>query len=688
MLLSYWNENWKKILDASLLGIANRTVRLPSETETQISLDKLNSRGMIEAIDYGFKTVVLNGQLVWIYPITQAGGNLALHSENEPILRVKIINPTNGVKNFWLKDTYHTKNLWYEDISLDQNSEVVAILGGEPDFHSLAPFHPSMSPVNGEKFGIGDKQRILERFPKIKRLLVFPDCDVAGFKFAHNIQKAYLNSSVEVYVFELPYEFGSKKDVNEFYQEHQENFFADLQSLPILSIENIRKILNTHAPNEEQENLYKDWQETIILALGEPDKEQSNYSYYHCFNPSKHNHDDKTPSLSIHLDNDGDEWIIFCQQCYPSYSNNKQAWMDLALAKGLPSFEQFKAKKQSIQEFYEKFGSSIRSLKVVAREFKSHIMGERILNKSRSITSPFWDFHCWGGGFRTLMTGQTMMGIGSPASHKTNLGMLMCGELTNRGLSGVVWSPEWTLEGHIVRLAVRRGVIKDYEINIWSEWVNWHLGGEKGREPNLSYLGSIKERNSKIERMLEYLDNMSELNGDIMFLETAHGAKNIIKDMENAIDGQRSMGLDPFYFFLDYMQITGNGGENYLAYENALADVEIACREKDLWLHVTCQAKRGDSRATKDGEVLNEESGQGVSPQKPKVIWTSTPQYDEHGNLTKFLTIYGGKNNAGYKGYKLLNVEVDDNGGLAYTHDENDLLRFTGAINTYRNHNQ
>lgn len=687
MQLNYWNENWKAILQKALEG-TDRKLRFPTKEETNLANEKLNKRGIENCISYGWKLVSLNGNLVWVYPIIQPHHELAMYQEQEPILRCKFVNPPDKIKNYWLKkNTYYVKNLFYHSlIENPEQVETICIMGGEPDFFTVEKYEYCLTPVNGEKFNLSYKQEIARFYSNLKRIICFPDCDLAGYTFAYNLYRTYQNSDIEIICLKLPFGFGdSFNDTNDFYQRNPQSFKDDYKNLDVLEIEEIREKLKLHKSEVLSDNEYMEWQEELILALGEP-ANSSGTGFWNCFNPQNHTHGDANPSLTFRLNDNSDAYNIFCPQCYPHYE--KSGWDDLAIHLSLPTFEQYKNQKQSVKNFFDKKGGRIRLLSDVVDELILHYEGKIAIKHGRTITSPLADIHNWDGGCRTLTTGQTTMVVGGSGSHKTNLGMVIIGNLLNRGFSSVIWSPEWTAEGHIVRQMVRKGIIRKWEIEAWSEWVNWALKGRRGQEPYINHLGGEDNRKEKINRAIDFIRAYKSLPQSLAFLETAHGIEQIADDFKDAVIGMRHLGKDVFGFLFDYIQISTTGGDNYLAYENALHKIENVCRELDIWHLTTCQARKGESDAVvNDGHTLHKESGQGITSQKPKVILTLNPRYEENGSSLNYLDMACGKNNEGKEGYRLNHIGINNTGGLDYFIDENGLVRFSGSINTLINRN-
>lgn len=154
--------------------------------------------------------------------------------------------------------------------------------------------------------------------------------------------------------------------------------------------------------------------------------------------------------------------------------------------------------------------------------------------------------------------------------------------------------------------------------------------------------------------------DMANWPGRSYFL-TARANRQPLAEMLNTVRAlvldRRAAGRKVVAFFFDYLQRANKGGRNNAFWsEEVIAEIKALCEELQLVGFVMVQPKKGDSQGVRDGETLDEASGQGISDQQCNLYLAISPKYDA-GQKTGYSSIKIVKNSMGKMGE--VNVQND-----------------------------
>lgn len=298
----------------------------------------------------------------------------------------------------------------------------------------------------------------------VTRSYLIVDCDEAGYKAALKIMRLFGETGFPCLALKLPFEYGSGADFNDLWIkcEFDANKTAaalletDVLTLPLLegmvgkptpdtTTEMFRPsaTVGNHSGDVDFKALQQQWVAEIIASLGAPAKREGKIDRWNC--PV---HDDADPSFRIEYK----AGELPRPRCSCDIHSHKDAWGEIARAKGQPTWEEFY--KERLPKPTPK-ASQPNPAPTTKRQFRK---GSDVLNSLDSIVAgntaaignpvmfPFKSMHFLGGLCRYIPAGMLVGIVGGSGEGKTSLVETFVDFWNKGGIDVVFYSPEWTSE--------------------------------------------------------------------------------------------------------------------------------------------------------------------------------------------------------------------------------------------------
>lgn len=269
---------------------------------------------------------------------------------------------TDGIKPKVKSQSGMTQDLWpyygYGDLTTAINSAAGLLyhVSGEPDVWTLHSVRTcGEKAINAICFlGEGNiPAPYVANMQQLgaKQIYTWPDLDERGMKTAHKISQLLKDSGITFVARRLPGEMGSKRDLNQVWQDvgfDRDEFWNVLMAdSAALTEADLYLYAETSAPRPKQESLfnrpeitdlYRQWIDTIRQALGPYALREGNVERWHCPLPS---HADENPSFTV---KEGDTIPMPICTCGIQEREATDAWNEVARALHVDTWDEFKAR--------------------------------------------------------------------------------------------------------------------------------------------------------------------------------------------------------------------------------------------------------------------------------------------------------------------------------------------------------
>ena len=647
---------------------------------TDTLADTLKARGILDtATAFGWKAESYQGRSGWSYPVYNKAGQVY------PQKRWKSFDGASP-KYAWLP-TAPEKAIYYflpgtlSEIAAQHGQAYLA--SGEPDVlaYRAAGIKNVFCWFNGEtSIPVNFKDHL--KVMGIEVLYYAPDRDETGMKAAWKLHQLIQETEVLLILYQLPGDVGSKYDVNRLWMDS--GFDADKfrQTLIAQALDPVDLFLYAGQPADTKrtapalplgdviKDLRSEWQKLVTESLGPPAETHNHIARWHCPLPG---HEDRHPSFRITDERTpGFGWPM----CTCGIQDDKNAWDRVAEAKGLETWEQFKA-TQAADKGYQRSatipvyraplpqmtnGAVSAAPRWVAahdvwRDIKEEISGKRV-----SLIEPFKFplnvLHEFGGYARYIWPGKVVCTGGISGGGKTLLTHYQMMNLMNRGYDVIWWGPEWSPEEYGYRDLQRAGGL---DMDRIAELKIWYALRAKGIPAEEIDVPAPPE--SAINDSVGKLDRLLSIPGEMYFIPDADMPVGDVLALAREIATiKRSEGRKPVAFVFDYVQMATMRGERDWAWaEKVIQEIKVSCAPagSNLAAWVNTQVKKGDSKAVRDGESLNVSSAQGLSDQRINLYLLFTPDFDSDGQIQNTATLAVMKNSTGRTGKVSIQTRFD-----------------------------
>lgn len=509
----------------------------------------------------------------------------------------------------------------------------------------------------------------------VERVVMYPDLDNAGMKAAWKLHKELEGSGIELIVRRIPGEMGSKRDLNQLWQDMSFNpsgFAESLKKAVVLTETDLELYsAEENTPNDAPKQtrldldfgvMFNEWIEDCIRALGTYDVKEGRIERWHC-PTNRHAGGDKNPSLRVGA---GKRCKMPICTCDIHNLDPVEAWDLIATSKGMPSWEDYK-KHRIAQSGGLKVAKANPPAtngtkpQPVATDTEplwldSHAIYNQMLDHLEGVNIPDIEFvecpleclHEFGGFAEIMFPGKLVYIAGISGGGKTSLGETTAEKFQRQGYDFVWYGPEWTpYEMGLRSLQRARGA----DMIHMAKNFQYQVQGKRGVPPE-QRKGIPLNDAQMVESTRKVLD-MANWPGRGYFL-TPKANKLPLAEMLNTVryivGEKRAQGRKVIAFYFDYLQRANKGGRNQAFWsEEVIGEIKSLCEELQLIGFVMVQPKKGDSEEARDGETLTEASGQGLSDQQCNLYLTLTPKF-ENGQKTTYSTLRIVKNSMGITG--------------------------------------
>lgn len=498
----------------------------------------------------------------------------------------------------------------------------------------------------------------------VRVVRMYPDLDKHGMEAAYKLSQALKDSGVALEIYRLPGEVGSKRDLNQLWQDVQfdaqefKHVFT-LETLPMPADELAMYAPAPSGPTQSTldfDRLYREWIDAVIAGLGPHHTREGRIVRWHCPLP---NHNDQHPSFRVA---DGSPPMPMCT-CGIQDKEPTEAWDDVAQALGMDTWQEYKTRKRAESgqlkpiEPNKPAASTIPVHTPAAPLWvDSHTVFSRLLDHLEGknlpdveyIENPLKILHEFGGFAEIMFPGKLVYIVGISGGGKTSLSETIGESLNRQGYDFVWYGPEWTPDDMGLRSLQRAGgvdMIRAAKGFMWDAQAN--RGVPENRRKGVPF--NEAERTSSAAKV----HDMLAWPGRAVFL-TPEANKLPLPDMlavvRNLVTERRAQGRKVVAFFFDYLQRARLQGRNHAVWSEVVIDeIKALCEELQMIGFVIVQPRKDDSQAARDGQELTEASGQGISDQQCNLYLAIQPIFDA-GQPTKFGKIKIVKNSMGRLG--------------------------------------
>lgn len=561
--------------------------------------------------------------------------------------------------------------------AIKQHDGTLYWLSGEPDVWT---YHAVTGRMNATcTFGEGSVPKTVAadlRALGVDTVVMYPDLDDAGMQAARKLYAALKGSGITLKVKQLPGEMGSKRDLNDVWKSvgaDKQKFYAVTMAAVELGDDDLREPDTALIPADigaqaaesaiDFGQLFEDWIDEIVTHLGAPMIREGSVNRWHCPLPG---HEDKHPSFRI---SDGTTTRMpMCSCNIQSRGSAREAWNEVAKAVGFIEWADYRNRKAPVVNPWKaepapapQNGASatpsivsdmseyIRTSEQVASDLMDLLTGDSIPEVDY-IPFPLRSLHRFGGFAEVMSPGKLIYIVGVSGGGKTSLAEVMGGAMLRGGYDFVWFGPEWSPLEMGLRELQRAGGPPMLHMNKYAIWMQEEAKGvpkENRRGVPLS--------DAQMSKAIGIVADMLSWPGTAHWMTEKTNALELdaLLDMMKAHVRQvRSEGRRVGAFFFDYLQRAKMRGRDSAFWSEEIVDkIKSACEEVSVVGFVLIQPKKGDSKATRDGEQLSQDSGQGISDQKCNLYLAVTPDFDSG---KKFGTVKIVKNSMGETGEVVL----------------------------------
>lgn len=584
----------------------------------------------------------------WRYPVYNLDGT------ETGVYRKKKMDTTPGYKYLWDNANGHPEPLYYVlpgfYQALQDKDGYLILSSGEPD--TLA--YRSAGAMNVLSW-FGEK-RVPESFARdmlelgVKSIEVYPDCDKDGHASARKMKQALVGTGIDVYVYGLPAEYGSKFDINKLWQMvkfDKSQFWMELDKCPKLEFE--LEIEQTKLPevrSESSDSFPDEFYREIELRLGVTKYKANGYS-----EPVKCPlHDDEHPSAGWHRD----KHILKCLVCHGdkewALATQVADKLGIAYRSNLPVS---RAKERQSTEPRPKGSGNAKTN--YSYNDASDVARRNLFDETPRPALPIvWRNITDFGGFASLMPPKKMWAVvADSGGGKTSAMETQVDHCRRLGYSVVAWSPEWGVDELVYRTVQRLGGPSLEAIMKHTTWKHLHL---KGVHPDSNYGKQLSDAELKLWSDLD--NQIRRWAGKIYFIDqpgtTIDNLAERISEIVNecAVRGEViSLGM------FDYMQLLDSDGNSANDRVNrAVLGLKNCTIQHNLVSLVGSQITKegGKQASTTNGK----HDMQNLRSDVFNLVTFLSRRIDSSGNATSFSDVYVNKNNLGRTGKTALEQDT------------------------------
>lgn len=481
-----------------------------------------------------------------------------------------------------------------------------------------------------------------------------PDRDTTGMKSAAAVQELLSESEIKLELRALPGEMGSKNDINWLWMDcgfREPEFHLRLGDLDAIDPSDLYLYSLDDAPNESKSNT------TTQPRLTESDELPPR------FIEAIVRHVEAQPGFRFWRKN-GWSNNVHCPMHQgddrPSAGFNRQSMSFKCFTCGEKSAKEYGAEFGiHLREYYDNApgdhkasnGSKAPSLKVetalssasnppmielpplyissreVAQQLIDELEGRR-LPDTEPMAFPYTALHKFGGFAELMWPGKLVFISGVSGGGKTSFGECCYRKSVMEGDCGVWYGPEWHPVEMGLRELQRSGGLDMIHM---SKLRAWKFDEARGVPPDLRR--GIHTPETQRQQSVQKMRDMLNWAGEMFYMrpdERLSSVQAVMEAIEMIVTVERAAGKNVRMLFFDYLQRAPKSGQRGWDWgEVVVGAIKTLCERLNLFGFVFIQPTKSASRSTRDGDSLNESSGQGVSDQQANLYLTLTPGFNK-----------------------------------------------------------
>jgi len=582
----------------------------------------LEARGIAAvAHDAGWRVGTLGDVPGWIYPVYDEAGRAC------QVRRWKARDAKSGGKYRWIPANSADRPAYYllpGTVDAIRARGAVLIAAGEPDVLTLraAGFENAICWF-GENNVPATLLADLRRWGAA-RVAYYPDLDVPGLQAARKVWDA-LHGHVELVICQLPGEVALSGgfDLNQLWIDvafdpaafRDQLKAAERIIFPPPSDEDGLPPGLRDNPQEREEVQRRIWRaiaDRLVKRGNKPD-------YFEC--PFDHGPDGKDFIFDPNTGRVGG--------CQGKHAGQITRYMELAHALDIDTAAiarqvaaDVRSKKATKGDDRQRDVSVPNS--AAALTHVENVIDRRVVPDVEPFLAPYKPLHKLGGLARIWLPRKVVMIIGASGSGKTAMVETMTDALRAEGQDVLMWGPEWSSEEYQQRAIAAYGgpsleqLLLD-EIAAIEEARNIPHAERVGKPLSADQRASAHRAIATIRAW----------RGQAHYLDRGHGPlSDILSAASDKLDELRAERRRVQLVAFDYAQKALVSGESWSELELILNEIAQFAVDTDVVALVVSQVNKDVSAKSREGKLLDQASAQLLSDQKPNLIITLNPRWE------------------------------------------------------------
>lgn len=617
--------------------------------------DALKLRGLeAAALEAGWHEFAVDGQPGWRYPVFNAKG-LQYQADGKAAYRWKNLDSNGQPKYRWWpsKPDGIRYYLFSDTVAAIKEDGIIHLVSGEPDALTMraAGYKHVLCWFDGEK---SVPETLANDLVLLGARMAYgyPDRDETGLEAAAIVWERLRNSEVAYVPLALPKEIGTKYDLNRLWVDCHFDaplFKERLFSCAFIEEDELATWANHKASAAPRQTVLNEsgLPQEFIDALVRDCEAQPGFKRW-----------------------DGDGWGNFrCpihEDSHNSAGFNRQSGSFKCFVCGDMSAKDYgKERGIILASFYDHTPivkpaqvsapvsvSTAPELKAISSheafsELMAELSGER-LGDSEPMLNPYTVLHKFGGMAEILWTGKQVFISGISGGGKTSMGEFI-GEGMLRDGDDYLWhGPEWNAKEMAMRSLQRDGGL---DMTLIGKLRLWRFDEARG-VPAEARRG-ISPEALRVDESRKRLLNMMSWSGRAWHTPPGDFTLTQLLDyFALTVEAKRKEGRKVRALFFDYLQRAPKGGgpRSWDWQEYVVTQLRQFSETYNLFSFVFVQPTKSASKQTRDGDLLNEASGQGVSDQQCNLYLTLTPAFDDNRQRKPYAKFGVVKNSLGTTG--------------------------------------
>lgn len=256
--------------------------------------------------------------------------------------------------------------------------------------------------------------------------------------------------------------------------------------------------------------------------------------------------------------------------------------------------------------------------------YQKAIRGESA-SSLKPIMNPLKFLHLFGGFGKYWIPGKLAYYASVSGGTKTIGFETMIGELKEKGIHSIIYTPEWVDGADSIEMAAREvqrfgGMSFETSLDLLY-WQQLHEG-------------DCPVRSERITVSAVHSEYASSFKGEAFFL-TGKGlsVQQICADIDACVEAESANGKRPSVLFIDFAQLLWLEDDNHqrVWMETAISLLKDCCSRNGLFGNVSSQMNKGAAETAKDGKTFDSGMMQWLSEQQANFVMAFAPKLDALG---------------------------------------------------------